>query len=153
MEKPKSPIHKGIPEWRVKVRPFARTITGINAPDLEADGFIEGNVFVCRFYGLPFRIEAVEVGTDSRGKYSWVEPGDIDMGDGFLIRVEEEWEEDGQHGCRICFMRSDVGEWHRIIQERGIDTSRFNVCMPPAQSVSVYFHCDGNVNGTGRIGT
>ena len=125
----------------------------VDVDDSEADGFIEGGAFVCRFHGLPFRIETTEIAKDQRGDYALIEPTDIDLGGGFLLRIEEEWEEDGDHGCQICFMRSEVGEWHRILQEKGVDTSRINLCMPPSQSISVYFDRDGNVNGTGRGGS
>jgi len=113
-----------------KVRPFKRLVTGVAGIEtVEVEGFINAVNFICKFYGLPFSIPAIEVGTDHRGTYAMIAAAEVDLGEGFRLVITPEFEEDEDRGCQISVERSGNGS---------------------LQIVSIYFDSYGNCNGDGR---
>jgi hypothetical protein len=110
----------------LKVRPFETNIRGV-----DADGTIEGNEYVVSFYGIPFRIPAIEQQRDEWGAYAIIQEAEIPLSDGFRLRVEMEPEPDMLHGCVISFERLEDEPLKAFAKPSGIDLNSVNLMIPP----------------------
>lgn len=129
----------------LKVRPFKTTID-----EVLAEGVIEGNSFVCRFYGNSFAVGVTRIGEDQRGSYALIEEVERPERFGYTFKVEPDYSEHFPPGCRISLFRDKTDSVRALVREHGVDPDSVNLVGTVAESISVYFDFDGNENGSSR---
>lgn len=135
-----------------RIRPFRQHIErGASTPTLEMVGRIEGSRAIVEAVGQRVELATVEVGEDERGPYAVVSESEQPLPDGFRLVAEVELEEDSPPGGHINLRLE--GRHREVAKEelrrRGIDPDSVNLLVPAERSYSVYFDCDGNINGDG----
>ncbi len=136
----------------IKARPFKTQID-----EVQVEGVIEGESFVFRFYDLvTFRVAVSKFEEDARGIFAILQEKEIEDSDGFVFRVEPEFDEDlgRAWGYQVSLKRNEVRDrelYHSLFKLRGMDPNSVNLIIPPRQSISVYFDPNGLVEGRGRL--
>ena len=135
----------------LKVRPFKQHFF-----DTWLEGTIQADTFVIQFHDENIcYLDVTRIGEDAAGSYAMLEPREKNLLDGFVITVEEEWDEDwdGVPGCTICFSHRDTAAVRQMLeaQSHKVDTNSLNLIVAPSQSSSVHFTPDGTVDGFGGV--
>ena len=129
----------------LKVRPFNTMLD-----DVLAEGIIEGNSFVCRFYGNSFVVGTTKIGEDKRGSYALIEEVERPECFGYTFKVEPDYDEDFPPGCRISLFRDKTDSVRAQVREHDIDPDSVNLVGTVTESIAVYFDFDGKENGSSR---
>lgn len=140
----------------LKVRPFERIIERFgSAPAIRASGQIVKHRFALHIDAAVYPLPTVGTGTDKWGDYALIQTGEMDLGDGFTLRISGEYDEDSpgaEPGCEISLeRRGDPRKARAALDREGIDPSSVNLLVPPEASVSVYFNSLGLVDGGGSL--
>lgn len=140
-----------------QVRPFERVIErpeGTAA--VKVCGSITDGVFVFSVHGSSWPLPTDTCAADQHGAYAILQVAEIQLADGFLIRVQESVDvsdEEGRHdsGCEISLVKPGDAEAYGV-RERGLTPDEIQVLVPPEALISVCFGSTGHVCGYGCTG-
>jgi hypothetical protein len=140
-----------------KVRPFEKYIErppGDSA--IKVCGSISDGAILFSVAGASWSIPTITCSSDAQGPFAIIEPQEIPVGNGFMIKVQEGFdapETELAVDSEIALMKpADTSRMTATLRQQGREPEQVNLLVPPDAYVSVSFDWSGRVNGGGCMG-